>query len=100
MTRAGSHPEEPKASSGALKPPRHPDTERDQNGRPKPESHVESVTSISPLPAAIPKKPVDSKPHTVEGEPFRWSGRRGSAMKKGPKRANEATMSREINNLT
>ena len=67
MTSAGSHREEAELRSGLVKPPRHTDTERDKNGRPKPESHVGSVTSTSGLPVTIPKKPVDSKPHTVEG---------------------------------
>ena len=37
------------------------------NGRPKPESHVESATSILALPPTIPRNPVDSRPYTVDG---------------------------------
>ena len=85
MTSAGSQPEEAKVSSGVLKAPRHTDTERDQNGRPKPESHVESVISISALPATIPKKPVASKPHTVEGGALPMVRSKGISNEKGSK---------------
>ena len=39
-----------------------------KNERAKPECRVQSATSISALPPTIPKKPVDSRPHTVHGE--------------------------------
>jgi len=83
MTRAGSQPEEAKVSSGVLKPPRHTDTERDQNGRPKPESHVESVTSTSAPPATIPKKAVGSKAYTVEGGALGMVRSKGISHEKG-----------------
>ena len=37
-----------------------------KNERAKPESHVESATSIFALVPTIPKKPVESAPYTVE----------------------------------
>jgi len=37
-----------------------------KNERAKPESHVESVTSICALPPTIPKIPLDIRPYTVD----------------------------------
>ena len=36
----------------------------------KPESHVESVTSIFPSPPTMPKKVTDSRPYTVDRAPL------------------------------
>src|SRR5215471_4900093 len=41
-----------------------------KSGRPKQESHVESVTSSFAPHPAIPKKAADSRPYTVDGAPL------------------------------